>query len=193
MHLATLVEDIFCVSGSALRLQKLEAAFNEPPRYGKGLDWSGYTIHDAAAILIRFLEGLPESIIPIDMYEAFRTPLRPYQDRKFRWPSGDAAPEISEYQKQIGLLPPVSRQLLLYLLDVLAVFASRSEVNKMDSARIARIFQPVILSPLRRGEKFIEEAKSRRLSEDVLIFLIENQEGFLIGMIPQEYGIIRMS
>ena len=193
MHLATLVEDIFCVSGSALRLQKLEAAFNEPPRYGKGIDWSGYTVHDAAAILIRFLEGLPESIIPIDMYEAFRTPLRPYQDRKFRWPSGDAAPEISEYRKQIRLLPPVSRQLLVYLLDILAVFVYRSETNKMTSARLARIFCPVILSPVRRGEEFIEQARSRQLSEDVLIFLIENPDSFLIGTIPQDDGTVRMS
>ena len=195
MHLATLVEDIFCVSGSALRLQKLEATFNNPPRYGLGLDWSGYTVHDAAAILIRFLHGLPESIIPVDMYEAFQTPLEPYQDRAEHSSSSpfDVSNAISEYQKQIALLPPLSRQLLLYLLDLLAVFASRSFMNKMTSARLARIFQPVILSPVRSGEEFIEEAKSRQLSEHVLIFLIENQDSFLMGMRPQGDGTVRMS
>lgn len=193
MHLATLVEDIFCVSGSALRLQKLEAAFNEPPRYGAGIDWSGYTVHDAAAIMIRFLQGLPESIIPVDMYEAFQNPLKPHQEDHSSSFTFDASKAISEYQQQIGLLPPLSRQLLLYLLDILAVFGARSEVNKMTSARLARVFQPVILSPVRRGEEFIEEAKSRQLSEDVIIFLIENQDSFLIGMIPQDDGIVRMS
>ena len=193
-HLATLVEDIFCVSGSAIRLQKLEAAFNEPPRYGGGTDWSGYTVHDAAAILIRFLQGLPESIIPVDMYEVFQTPLKPHRSREDRSSSPIfEATIISEYQEQIGLLPPLSRQLLLYLLDILAVFASNSAVNKMTSARLARVFQPVILSPVRSGEEFIEEAKSRQLSEDVLIFLIENQDHFLIGMTPQEDGTVRMS
>ena len=181
MHIALFVEDIFCVSGSALRLQKLEAMFNEPPRYGKGLDWIGYTVHDAAAILIRFLQRLPEPIIPVDMYEAFQTPLKPYKVREDLSQSSTFEPPINEYKEQIGLLPPLSRQLLLYLLDLLALFASKSEVNKMTSARLARVFQPVILSPIRSGEEFIEEAKSRQLSEDVLIFLIVNQDHFLIG------------
>ena len=194
MHLAIDVEDIFCISGSALRLQKLEAIFNEPPRYAHRMDWSGYTVHDAAVILIRFLHGLPEPIIPVDMYEAFQTPLNRYQDRAGRSPSSTfEASKVAEYQEQIGLLPPSSRQLLLYLLDLLAVFAYRSHVNKMTSARLARVFQPVILSPVRRGEEFIEEAKSRQLSEDVLIFLIEYQDHFFIGMTFQDDEIVRMS
>ncbi len=66
------MENIFGVSGSALRLRKLEAVFNQPPRYGKSLDWSGYTVHDAAAILLRYLQRLPESIIPVEMYQVFQ-------------------------------------------------------------------------------------------------------------------------
>lgn len=175
------MEDIFCVSGSALRLQKLEAAFNEPPGYGKGFDWTGYTVHDAAAILLRFLLRLPESIIPVKLYEAFQDPLKPHQGGPSTLPFNQES-SISEYQKQITLLPPLSRQLLLYLMDLLAVFASKAEINKMTSARLAAVFQPTILSPVEAGDGFIEEEKSRRLSQDVLVFLIENQDSFLIGM-----------
>lgn len=170
------MENIFSVSGYALRLQKLEATFNEPPRYGKGLDWSGYTVHDATGILLRYLQRLSESIIPVTMYEAFQNPLKPHQEKLSASPPFDNELIISEYQKRISLLIPISRVLLLYLLDVLAVFASRSEINKMTSARLAAVFQPSILSPVKAGDNFIEDEISRRLSTDVLIFLIENQD-----------------
>lgn len=179
MNLATDVEDIFCVSGSALRLQQLEHCFNEPPRYGKGLDWSGYTVHDAAAILLRYLLRLPEPIIPVNMYEAFQDPLRSH-GRDPSWSPPVKGFLIQEYRKQVSLLPPLSRQVLMYLLDVLAVFASKSELNKMTSARLATVFQPILLSPVETSDGFIEEEKSRCHSRDVLKFLVEHQDYFLI-------------
>ena len=145
-----------------------------PRRYGKGLDWSGYTVHDAACPLLRFLLRLPESVIPVRHYEAFHVSI------------GTSGEEIEsairKFQQLITLLPPPSRQLLLYLLDIMAVFCSKSEINKMTSQRLAAIFQPAILSPVKAGEDFIEEMSSRQLSQDVLTFLIERQDHFLVGM-----------
>ncbi len=63
----------------------------------------------------------------------------------------------------------------------------------MTSARLATVFQPVILSPVKSGEDFIESAESRQLSVDVIIFLIENEDNFLIGMTPQSDRTVRMS
>ena len=179
VHLGTEVKDLFTVSGSPLRLQKLEAAFNEPPRYGKGFDWSGYTLHDAVSILLRFLLRLPEPIIPLEKYEAFQSPLRAGRNNS----SFSALTNtIREYQEQVALLPPSSRHLLLYLLDLLAVFASKSESNNLTAERLATIFQPAILSPVRAGEEFVEEKAYRRLSRDVLTYLIDYQNNFLVGM-----------
>lgn len=176
-------------------MQKLEAAFNEPPRYGKGLDWSGYTVHDAAGILLRYLQRLPESIIPVTMYEAFQNPLKRNQGDLSSSTPIDNDSLISEYREQITHLLPVSRQLLLYLLDLLAVFASKSEINKMTSARLATIFQPSILSPVKAGDDFSEDEISRRLSTDVLIFLIEAQDNLLDGISVSglDDGRVRMS
>lgn len=85
---------------------------------------------------------------------------------------------IQTYQQLITELPPLNRQLLLYILDLLAVFASKSDENRMNSANLAAIFQPGMLShpqhDMAPGEY--------RLSQDVLVFLIENQDHFLIGM-----------
>ncbi|KAJ5718865.1 uncharacterized protein N7483_009947 [Penicillium malachiteum] len=172
---ATDVEGIFRLNGSAKRIKDLQELFDSPERYGKGLDWEGYTVHDAANVLRRYLNQLPEPIVPLEFYERFREPLRVYQKQvqegsqvaeadKF-----DHAKAVSTYQHLI---------LLLYILDLLAVFASKSEQNRMTSANLSAIFQPGMLSHPQH-DMSPEEYK---LSQDVLIFLIENQDHFLVGM-----------
>ncbi|KAK6332500.1 hypothetical protein TWF730_004166 [Orbilia blumenaviensis] len=168
---ATDVEGIFRLSGSAKRIKDLQVVFNSPDKYGKGLDWAGYTVHDAANILRRYLNQLPEPIIPLDYYDKFRQPL-----------SGggtiDDAEAIKTYQRLISELPPLNRQLLLYILDLLAVFSSKADVNLMPAANLAAIFQPGIIS---HPDHEMSPA-DYRLSQDVLIFLILNQDNFLLGM-----------
>lgn len=161
-------------------------AFDSPPRYGKGLDWTGYTVHDAANILRRYLNMLPQPIVPHEKYEQFRDPLRSHQaqavgDMEAQAQSvGDFDPDaaIGAYQKLITELPPLNRQLLLYILDLLAVFAAKSELNRMTSPNLAAIFQPGMLS--HPGHDMIPA--EYRLSQDVIIFLIVNQDHFLVGM-----------
>lgn len=160
--------------------------FDSPDRYGKGLDWTGYTVHDAANILRRYLNQLPQPIVPLDFYERCREPLRSHQAQAVgdmeaqAQDTGDFDHKaaITTYQRLITELPPLNRQLLLYILDLLAVFASKSDLNRMNSANLAAIFQPGLLSHPAHDMK----PQEYRLSQDVLIFLIENQDSFLIGM-----------
>ena len=160
--------------------------FDSPDRYGKGLDWTGYTVHDAANILRRYFNQLPEPIIPLSFYERFRDPLRNHQaeavgELEAQSPSVgqfDHEAAIAEYQKLMTELPPLNRQLLLYILDLLAVFASKSDLNKMTTANLSAIFQPGILSHPHHDMA----PQEYRLSQDILIFLIDNQDNFLIGM-----------
>ncbi|EME49759.1 hypothetical protein DOTSEDRAFT_68516 [Dothistroma septosporum NZE10] len=183
---ATDVEGIFRLAGSEKRIKELKVAFDSPDRYGKGLDWTGYTVHDAANILRRYFNQLPEPIIPLEFYQRFRDPLRNHQAQAVghidaQSPSqGDFSPEaaIRAYQALITELPPLNRQLLLYILDLLAVFASKSDLNKMTTPNLAAIFQPGILNHPQHDMA----PQEYRLSQDVLIFLIENQDSFLIGM-----------
>ncbi|KAJ5219426.1 uncharacterized protein N7498_001525 [Penicillium cinerascens] len=108
---ATDVEGIFRLNGSAKRIKDLQEIFDSPERYGKGLDWSGYTVHDAANVLRRYLNQLPEPIVPLEFYERFREPLRIYQEQvldenqamdadKF-----DHARAVETYQRLIIELP----------------------------------------------------------------------------------------
>ncbi|EZF29652.1 rho-GTPase-activating protein [Trichophyton mentagrophytes] len=184
---ATDVEGIFRLSGSAKRIKDLQEIFNSPDRFGKGLDWTGYTVHDAANILRRYLNQLPEPIVPLEFYERFREPLRHRQGR----PDGEeAAIQVDQehgfdrkaaviaYQQLIKELPPLNRQLLLYILDLLTVFASKSDLNRMTAANLAAIFQPGMLS----HPSHDMSPQDYKLSQDVLVFLIENQDNFLFGM-----------
>ena len=180
------MEGIFRLSGSARRIKELQVLFDSPDRYGKGLDWTGYTVHDAANILRRYLNMLPQPIVPHENYEKFRDPLRSHQAQAVgdmeaqAQDVGNFDPDsaITTYQRLITELPPLNRQLLLYILDLLAVFASKAEQNRMTSANLAAIFQPGMLS--HSGHDM--QPAEYRLSQDVIIFLIENQDSFLVGM-----------
>lgn len=180
------MEGIFRLSGSAKRIKDLQTVFDSPDRYGKGLDWTGYTVHDAANIFRRYLNQLPEPIVPLDFYERFRDPLRSHQaqavgDREAQEQdvgNFDHDTAVVTFQRLITQLPPLNRQLLLYVLDLLAVFSSKSDLNRMNSANLAAIFQPGILS----HPSHDMSPQEYRLSQDVLIFLIENQDNFLFGM-----------
>lgn len=186
--LATDVEGIFRLSGSNKRIKELQTVFDSPDRYGKGLDWTGYTVHDAANILRRYLNNLPQPIVPLEFYERFRDPLRSHQSQAVGTEHLDStaqdtgdfdhAAAIATYQRLITELPALNRQLLLYILDLLAVFASKSDLNRMNSGNLSAIFQPGLLSHPNHDM----EPKEYRLSQDVLIFLIENQDSFLVGM-----------
>lgn len=179
------MEGIFRLSGSEKRIKELKTLFDSPDRYGKGLVWDGYTVHDAANVLRRYLNDLPEPVVPLDLYEKFREPLRGVTKQ----PSGDGeAPQfvdnfdmdaaIVRYQQLITELPPLNRQLLLYILDLLAVFAAKSDENRMNSQNLAAIFQPGMLS----HPNHAMAPEEYRLNQSVIIFLIENQDHFLIGM-----------
>ena len=174
------------MNGSAKRIKELQHQFDSPDRYGKGLDWSGFTVHDAANILRRYINQLPQPIVPLEFYEKFRNPLRSHQAQAVgdmeaqAQDTGNFDPEaaIAIYQKLITELPPLNRQLLLYILDLLAVFASKQDKNRMGAPNLAAIFQPGMLSHPTHDMHPAEY----RLSQDVIIFLIENQDHFLVGM-----------
>ena len=77
----------------------------------------------------------------------------------------------------IAELPPLNRQLLVYLLDATAVFASYSHTNKMTFERIVAAFQPSLLArEANVGMSVLDHIRAA----DTLAFMIEYEEEFLI-------------
>lgn len=219
------VEGIFRVGGASKRIKELQLIFNSPPEFGKKLSWDGYTVHDAASVLRRYLNALPEPLVPLDLYHVFREPLKtrprlikymkykashplkttspseprepatpaylldsPKDDpplqphsatepqqpqqpqesrptatrspsdtsdqlakarrkaRNYKKLSKDIYEAIDEYKELLDLIPQLSKQLLFYILDLLAMVQGNSNENLMLSRNLAAIFQPCILS-----------------------------------------------
>ncbi|GMM49282.1 GTPase-activating protein [Starmerella bacillaris] len=77
---------------------------------------------------------------------------------------------IDIYETLIQALPEDSSNLLVYILDLLSIFSSASDVNKMTASNLAAIFQPSILT-IPEHDMDINEY---RISQLVIMFLIEN-------------------
>jgi len=170
---ATEVEGVFRIAGSQKRMKELQDIFDTPPRYGKSVDWTKYSVHDAASVLRRYFNHMPEPIVPHDLYTEFR-------NIRAKEPF-DEEGAIRTYRLLISSMPPASQYLLLYVLDLLAVFARKSDKNLMPSSNLAVIFQPGMFShpshELSPGE--------HKLAVQVLQFLIDHQDHFVLGMSPQ--------
>lgn len=166
---ATETEGIFRVNGSEKRVRDLCTLFDTPPTYGRTLDWSPYTVHDAASVLRRFLNNMPQPVIPHSMYRKFcRAMTR-------RDPDTDEI--IHRFRALIVSLPQANQYLLLYLLDLLAVFDRKSDRNLMKASNLAIVFQPGIINvPSMRGKD------DHHTAVHILEFLITYQDSFVLAL-----------
>ncbi|CDO72483.1 hypothetical protein BN946_scf184980.g24 [Trametes cinnabarina] len=171
---ATEVAGTFRVSGSTKRMRELQAAFETPPRYGKNLDWKkeNYTTHDVASVFRRYLTQMPEPVIPHDMYHLFRDALakKPFNQDEV----------IATYKRLIRAMPRANQYLLLYVLDLLSVFARKSDKNLMTAKNLAVIFRPALIA----HPSHEMSPQEHQLSQDVLEFLIAHQDWFMLDIPP---------
>ncbi|KAL0953190.1 hypothetical protein HGRIS_004444 [Hohenbuehelia grisea] len=171
---ATEVEGTFRVNGSAKRMRELQAKFENPPRYGKSLDWKKetYTTHDCASVFRRYLTQMPEPVIPHDLYHEFRDALakQPYNQDEV----------IATYKSLIRRMPRANQYLLLYVLDLLSVFARKSDKNLMTAKNLAVIFRPGLIS----HPNHEMSPQEHHLSQQVLEFLIAHQDWFMLDIPP---------
>ncbi|KAJ7096515.1 Rho GTPase activation protein [Mycena belliarum] len=171
---ATEVPGTFRVNGSNKRMRELQALFEAPPRYGKSLDWKqeSYTTHDVASVFRRYLTQMPEPVIPHDMYHAVRDALakQPFNQDEV----------IATYKRLIRGMPRANQYLLLYVLDLLSVFARKSDTNLMTASNLAVIFRPGLISHPAHEMSPTEHD----LSQKVLEFLIAQQDWFMLDIPP---------
>lgn len=201
---------IFRIAGNSKRVKELQYIFSSPPSYGTKLsDWDGYTVHDAASVLRRYLNNLEEPLVPLSLYEQFRMPLqsrprilkhlanasqrekndqsdqeKPKKEevdaeeaqrlkmkavRHKKRLTRDIKAALKEYESLFSILSGDARQLLIYLLDLLSLFAQQSDVNLMTARNLAAIFQPSIMSHPQHDM----DPKQYELSRYVVEFLIE--------------------
>lgn len=72
-------EGIFRLQGSCKRIATLQETFDQPTQmYGEHVDWTNYTVHDAATLLRRYLNQLPNPVITHEYYQPFRDVMSKY-------------------------------------------------------------------------------------------------------------------
>ncbi|KZP31803.1 Rho GTPase activation protein [Athelia psychrophila] len=171
---ATEVEGTFRVNGSTKRMRELQADFERAPRYGKSLDWKkeNYTTHDVASVFRRYLTQMPEPVIPYDMYHDFRDALlkQPFKEDEV----------VASYKALILRMPRPNQYLLLYVLDLLSVFARKCEKNLMTASNLAVIFRPGLIA----HPEHEMLPREHDLSQKVLEFLIAQQDWFILDIPP---------
>ncbi|KAJ2959110.1 hypothetical protein NQZ79_g5364 [Umbelopsis isabellina] len=156
-------EGIFRLSGSAKRVKALQDIFDSvDDQWGAALQWDDYTVHDAANIMRRFLNFLPNPVITHQYYQAFRDVMN---DKT----SMTTNERITAFQTLIQKLPLPHQFLLLYLLDMLSLFAQHEEINLMGASNLAAVFTPGMLSHPSHDLDPVQYKISQRVVE----FLIE--------------------
>ncbi|KAK3299726.1 Rho GTPase activation protein [Chaetomium fimeti] len=159
--------DIFTRNGNPTRIMHLQSVFDSYP-YGKGHSWIGYTVYDAAGLLLRFLKSLPESVIPRANYERFRTTLGSFANPNSALDEAQEKECASRAQELCVALPAVNRALLFYILDLMDVFSYHSDVNGVTAERLAATFQPSLLS----GPPNVMDGEAHNAAIEVIALLI---------------------
>lgn len=129
------------------------------------MDWKGYSVHDAANVLRRYLNYLPEPVITHNLYQPFRSIV-----------STDLSEQekVAQFQTLIEQLPERHQYLLFYLLDLLSLFSQNFQITKMDAFNLASVFTPgILLNP----EHAMNPAQYKT-SQKVVQFLVEHQHCF---------------
>ena len=136
------VPDIFGVDGERLRLGKLKETFNSAgTSYGKELDWSLFTVHDAADLVLLFLSELPKPVIPDSVGKRWIALSRQATVR-----GGARLDQGLDFWEEalMGIRGP-GRALFKLLLNLWGDIADAAEENEMTAERLAgRLIRPLM-------------------------------------------------
>ncbi|CDH49219.1 hypothetical protein RO3G_13168 [Lichtheimia corymbifera JMRC:FSU:9682] len=166
---------VFLLPGDKRHVDTLQSIFDDPRQsHGLYLDWDSgrYSVHDAASILQRYLDQLPETVIPREHSSSFCA-LMDYHEH-------EQATFADHFRQLVQKLPIPHQHLLLYLVDLLSLFASHADANSMDASKLADIFTSRIL-----GESY---GNHQHQAQSLVQFLIGSQALFMKQLyhVPQK-------
>jgi serine/threonine protein kinase len=162
-------------------VRELITTFQTPPRYGRGVDWAGYNVFDAATTLHRYLASLSD---PLIMKRIASRMMFPPMSAPFRHPYPfEVGTLVTTFQSGIKELPLLHRHLTLYLLDLFALFETYSALNGATTDHIVEKYYTIFFDP---AEDDLEISMRQRFA---LGFLIEHHISFVRGV--EELGDLK--
>lgn len=162
-------EGILRIPGSASRIKQLRKDL-EDKFYSGTFSWVNVLPHDAAALLKQFLRELPHPLLTHEYIEAFAQ-VENIQDKK---------QQLLVLNLLILLLPPVNRNTLKMLLELLLKITQKKKTNLMGLSNVSMIMAPnLFLSPSSRSKtKGVREMEISMAAgtSNIVMMLIKYQD-----------------
>jgi hypothetical protein len=140
-HQCWLTEGVFRLSGNNAVMLKVFAQIKARPTSSPHLDVRGFDVHTCACLLKHWLRSLPEPICTHALFDSF---LAAFDVVVARNGEGDIC--VDAMRLVISSLPPVNRDVLCDVLELLHKVAAHSDVNKMHAVNLAIVFGPNLLA-----------------------------------------------
>ncbi|KAL2174222.1 uncharacterized protein P884DRAFT_209541 [Thermothelomyces heterothallicus CBS 202.75] len=123
------------------RVAELKAVFSSPETsYGKELDWSQFTVHEAAALILVFLSELPRPLISESVAKRWVSLSRQAAVGGVRLDQG-----IDFWEEALLGVQGHARALFKLLLNLWGDLADAAPVNEMTAERLAaRVIRPLM-------------------------------------------------
>ncbi|KAJ4286621.1 hypothetical protein N0V88_007910 [Collariella sp. IMI 366227] len=133
--------NIFALDGNQLRVAQLKEVFNSPETsYGRELDWSQFTVYDAADLILTFLSELPQPIISQSVGKRWIYLSRQATIRTARLDKG-----LDFWEEAFTGIRGPSRALFKLLLNLWGEIADAAEMNEMAAERLAgKVIRPLM-------------------------------------------------
>ncbi|VBB76580.1 Putative Rho-GTPase-activating protein [Podospora comata] len=129
----------FCSPGNAFNVAQLKEIFNTGPTYGENFQFEGtnYTVHDAARLILLYLEELPKPLITSSVVRCWVLLAR--QEGAIEPPCPRVETGLDFWTEALSRLPTASRNLVKHLLAIFAevLLQTTGNVTEADSRHFA--------------------------------------------------------
>ncbi|KAK4180634.1 hypothetical protein QBC36DRAFT_19583 [Triangularia setosa] len=130
---------VFCSPGNAFNVAQLKEIFNTGPTYGENFQFEGtdYTVHDAARLILLFLEELPKPLITSSVVRCWVLLAR--QEGAIEPPCPRVETGLDFWTEALSRLPTAARNLVKHLLALFAevLLQTTGNITEADSRHFA--------------------------------------------------------
>ncbi|KAK4202362.1 hypothetical protein QBC40DRAFT_252195 [Triangularia verruculosa] len=130
---------VFCSPGNAFNVAQLKEIFNTGPTYGENFQFEGtdYTVHDAARLILLYLEELPKPLISSSVVRCWVLLAR--QEGAIEPPCPRVETGLDFWTEALSRLPTASRNLVKHLLALFAevLIQATGDITEADSRHLA--------------------------------------------------------
>lgn len=131
--------NIFSLAGNAYNVASLKAIFSLPPSFGEQFQFEGsdYTVHDAAQLILTFLEELPKPLISPSVVRSWILLAR--QEGAIEPPCPRVETGLDFWTEALNRLPTTNRNLTKHLLTLFAevLLAAAGTITEADARQLA--------------------------------------------------------